>query len=443
MKRLLALAGAVALLSGWGIQAAQAAPGDISAVKIAWSDATHTKIRISWSETTPVANSLTWMTDSQVVAAIGSTSAGGPNELVVGTGSFGPTVEADAKTWIVVSDPAGDEARSVDFDRFVYYQADVQLSFAADGTLHWTAAPDTVPDGTPGDPLDLPKAYRYALRQRVDNDPAGMYDCKDVPASGPTSSRTGVVPRLGTASALLLDISNEWGTSATDAGFVETTAALTIAAPTATQYGTSATFTGKLTAGFMFIRGMPPFCDQQLEPRAGQTLTLQARPIGATAWSVVGTTQTDANGNYKLAVKNLGTRQYRVVRATTASRHTSPFGGDTAAYGGSSASKVVRTSTRVMSAKFIAPVINYGTKPQAYLWVDPAGSQRAALQFKNASGAWQGVMYKMLSSGRGIATFAWNRRGATQFRWWVPGSTTSAGLKVDPVYTGAFTLTVR
>jgi hypothetical protein len=96
-----------------------------------------------------------------------------------------------------------------------------------------------------------------------------------------------------------------------------------------------------------------------------------------------------------------------------------------------------------MSAKFIAPVINYGTKPQAYLWVDPAGSQRAALQFKNTSGAWQGVMYKTLSSGRGIATFAWNRRGATQFRWWVPGSTTSAGLKVDPVYTGAFTLTVR
>lgn len=88
-------------------------------------------------------------------------------------------------------------------------------------------------------------------------------------------------------------------------------------------------------------------------------------------------------------------------------------------------------------------MISYGTKPQAYLRVDPAGSQRAALQFKNASGGWQGVTYKSLSSGRGIAVFNWNRRGTTQFRWWVPGSTTSTGLKIDPIYTAAFPLTVR
>jgi hypothetical protein len=53
------------------------------------------------------------------------------------------------------------------------------------------------------------------------------------------------------------------------------------------------------------------------------------------------------------------------------------------------------------------------------------------------------MTYKTLSSGRGIATFTFNRRGATQFRWWIPGSTTSTGLKVDPVYSSIFTLTVR
>jgi hypothetical protein len=74
--------------------------------------------------------------------------------------------------------------------------------------------------------------------------------------------------------------------------------------------------------------------------------------------------------------------------------------------------------------------------------VDPAGSQKAALQFKNASGVWQGVTTKVQSSGRGIATFPWNRRGITQFRWWVAGSVTG-GLQVDPVYTGAFSLTVK
>lgn len=112
-------------------------------------------------------------------------------------------------------------------------------------------------------------------------------------------------------------------------------------------------------------------------------------------------------------------------------------------YGTSSAVKLVRSTTRVVSAKFIAPVVTYGTKPQAYLWVDLAGSQQATLLFKNASGAWQGMTHKTLSSGRGIATFTFNRRGATQFRWWIPGSTTSTGLKVDPVYSGIFTLTVR
>ena len=112
-------------------------------------------------------------------------------------------------------------------------------------------------------------------------------------------------------------------------------------------------------------------------------------------------------------------------------------------FGATTALTRVAATTHLVSAKFIKPVITYGTKPQAYLWVDPAGSQRAALQFKNASGSWQGVMYKTLSSGKGLAVFNWNRRGTAQFRWWVPGTTTSTGLKVDPIYTAAFTLTVR
>jgi hypothetical protein len=95
-----------------------------------------------------------------------------------------------------------------------------------------------------------------------------------------------------------------------------------------------------------------------------------------------------------------------------------------------------------MSAKFITPVIKYGAKPQAYLWVDPANTQKAALQFKNASGVWQGVSYKTLYAGKGLLQFPWNRRGVTQFRWYVPASTHN-GLPVAAVYTGGFNLTVR
>jgi hypothetical protein len=439
IKKPIALAVTVAVLSGWGPQSAQAAPGDLSAVQIAWSDTTHTKIRITWSETTPVANTVNLVTSpGTVFGLLGNTPADGPNQLVVDTARLGSSIESGEHDWIEVSDAAGGTARSVDFDRFVYYQADVQLSFSADGTLHWTAAPDTQIDGTPDDPLDLPKAYRYAIRQRQDSDPTGMYDCRDVRGPGPSSERTGIVPRLGTATSILLDITNEWGTVTADGGVVETTAALTIAGPTATPFGTSTTIAGKLTGSFMFIRGMPPFCDEQVEPRAGQTLTLQARRVGSTSWSVVGTTQTDANGNYRIAVKNPGAREYRVVRANVATRDSYSDFYDTAAYGGSSAGKVVRASTRVVSAKFIKPVISLGTKPQAYLRVEPAGSQRAALQFKNASGAWQGVQYKTLAAGRGLLQFSWYRRGVTRFRWWVPGSSGA-----DPVYTSSFTLTVK
>jgi hypothetical protein len=56
---------------------------------------------------------------------------------------------------------------------------------------------------------------------------------------------------------------------------------------------------------------------------------------------------------------------------------------------------------------------------------------------------WQGLTYKTLYDGRGLTgPFAFNRRGVTQFRWWVPGSTTNTGLKVDPVYSAPFGLTV-
>jgi hypothetical protein len=153
-------------------------------------------------------------------------------------------------------------------------------------------------------------------------------------------------------------------------------------------------------------------------------------------WYDIGSTKSLADGKYSISLKNPGAREYRAVKANSARDSVVQYGAITAA-------RSVKATTRVQSAKFVVPVVAYGTKPQAYLWVEPPGSQRAALQFKNASGAWQGVTTKTLSAGRGIATFGWSRRGVTQFRWWVPASTTATGLRVEPVYTGAFALTVR
>jgi hypothetical protein len=168
--------------------------------------------------------------------------------------------------------------------------------------------------------------------------------------------------------------------------------------------------------------------------RADTTGVLQARDSAAGAWYVVGSGRTDAEGNYSFPLRNSGTREYR----TTVAGIT----GATPVQPGTSPARTVRASTRVVSAKVIDPTVTVGTQPQAYLWVDPAGTQKAALQFKNASGAWQGLTYKTLYAGRDLVAFAWSVRGTHQFRWWIRGSTTSTGLAVDPAYSSTITLTV-
>ncbi len=93
VKTAVAAVGALAVLGSWGVPAAQAAgrsAGAVSDVKIAWSDATHTKIRITWSETAPVANTLTLERSSTTTLPIGTTTAAGPNEFLVAASYLEP-----------------------------------------------------------------------------------------------------------------------------------------------------------------------------------------------------------------------------------------------------------------------------------------------------------------------------------------------------------------
>lgn len=436
MKRAIALTVAVSVLGAGGAQTAQAVEvnagqDNIGAVEVAWADATNSKIRITWTEATPVANVLSLATvGSDQPRQFGSTPAGGANEFLVDKTVFGHSTNPAIRHQVIVGDPASDdESRSDVFDNFIYF-TDPRLTFAADNTLHWQVSPDESVDGTPGDPLDRPKAYLYTVTQRVDDDPGYYGLCKPIQLTS-GSARTGVLPNVGQPYNVDIGVSNEWGTQALPTSQVATTASVSIVAPATTPYGTTTTITGNLTERVLAESGRPPSCAYQTYPLAAERIILQARTSSTAAWATVATGVTNASGNYSISVTNRGLREYRVVRPNTADGHS-------AAYGGASAGKVVRSSTRVMSAKFINPVINYGAKPQAYLWVEPAGTQRAALQFKNASGNWQGVQYKTLYAGRGLLTFPWNRRGITQFRWWVP-----AFGGADAIYTGPFTLTVR
>jgi hypothetical protein len=421
------------LLGGWQAPSAGAAGTAVSGVELAWGDATHAKIRITWTETTPVANSLSVETDGDSLS-LGSVPASAPNELLVNTSYLGYTISHRVSK-ILVTDPSGGQASSPGFDRYSRPAPLPILTFAPQGGVKWDGHADGDTDSTPNDPLDLDGTTQYVARLRLDKQPHTYGDCGEISMPA-TTVPNGVLPDQGKPAAVAILTSNEWNPRprGADDGSIETSS-LTIAAPTVTSYGTLVTVTGIGGHSYVATSGSA-VCRQTDYVMSGERIALQGRNSTTSPWYVVGNSTTDGSGKYSFSVKNPGAREYRVVQAGTESANSIQYGATTAI-------KSVKATTRVVSAKFIAPVITYGTKPQAYLWVDPAGSQKAALQFKNPSGVWQGVTYKTLYSGRGLVAFPWSRRGATQFRWWVPGSTTSTGLRVEPVYSGVFTLTVR
>jgi hypothetical protein len=426
---------AALLLLGTGITPSPG-PNKILAadVQLAWADSTHTNVRVTWSEAKAAPNVIVLEREGSDDLQLGQTAVDAPNALVIPTTSLQSSPDPGEVDRIRISEPTGEEARSVGFDRYVRGDRDPELSFTPDGSVRWTLPPEAGPDGTPNDPLDLDQPTRYVPRLDLDELPHTNMDCGEV-VLPTTTVPSGVIANRHKPYDLVLSVINEWRPSGGFNGWSHlTTTALTIAASASTAFGTPVAFSGTVTGRYIYQSGHPPACQDVGEPSGGVLVVLQARNTSTSAWYEVTRTQTDATGKYSFSVRNPGAREYRATIPNAA--------GTTATYGSSTAPKAVKATTRVMSAKFITPSIKLGAKAQAYLWVDPAGTQRAALQFKNPSGVWQGLTYKSLYAGRGLVTFGWSRRGATQFRWWIPGSTTSTGLKVDPVYTGPFTLTV-
>ncbi|WP_133985013.1 hypothetical protein [Kribbella voronezhensis] len=439
MKGTIAVGCGLVLLAGWQSSPAVAAETAVSGVDLAWTDTTHTKIRITWTETTPVANSLRLDPgDGSEPLPLGSVPASAPNELLVDTSHLGST-SSSAISKIVVTDPSGGEASSPGFDRFVPGVSDPELTVMADGRVRWSVPAATGQDTTPRDPLDLDEPARYTLTLRLNELPHTVMNCGEVTLPS-TTEPTGIIANRNKPYDLFVDTANEWAPNGLHGGLggyghVSTTA-LTLSAPGSSAYGVPISLTGTLSGRYIYETGRPPACAETSSAiGSGELVTLQGRNSGTSPWYVIGSTHTVAGGKYTFTLPNPGARDYRTVVANQS-------GSATATYGSTSASKLVRATTRVMSAKFITPTITYGTRPQAYLWVNPAGTQRAALQFKTATGAWQGVAYKTLYAGKGLLQFPWNRRGTTQFRWYIPASTHN-GLPVDPIYTGAFSLTVR
>jgi hypothetical protein len=386
-----------------------------------------------WSESTAVANTVQLVTGT--TKQLGTTTAGGANELLVRTSAIGFTHDPAALAKIVVTDPDGGSAASKPFDRYLPANTSVWLTIDDLGQVHYTVYPGPLADKSPNDPLDIENGNRYDVHVV---EQTGSNACAFTRWSYSTSYRGQVGPR-SKPYLIRSIIDNEWGMDTASAGAFGTAgqSGLTISAPTVTQYGAATTISGTLTE--TYVQYTPQTAKCQNVPVANSSakyVIVQARNSSTSNWYTVGGVMTTTGGKYSLSVNNPGGREYRTIRTNILQNDTQVI------RGASTAGKFVRTTTKLNSAKFIYPVINYGTQPQAYLWVDPPGAQKAVLQFKNASGAWQGVITKTLSAGRGIATFPWNVRGTFQFRWYIP-ATISSALPVEAVYTGPFTLTVR
>ncbi|WP_083750891.1 hypothetical protein [Kribbella sp. ALI-6-A] len=404
-------------------------------VQLAWT--TDGKIRISWNETTPAPNTVVLERPGGEDLPLASPSVAEPNTVVLEPAKlepYGPTVD---RARIVVSEPGGDLAPSADFDRYRRGAAQAQLSYRPNGDMAWSVPPDPVVDSTPNDPLDVTTPTTYGLRLMTGEQP-WTYDKCRVEYTARSTALSGVITKQRPMDVTFLAW-NEWGAAQLDWRWAFSSV-VTLNAPASTPYGATATLTGKIATRRIFENPKPPndalpIClEEDAGARANTTVVLQARDSATGGWYVVGSGKTDAAGNYNFPLRNSGAREYRTTVAGTT--------GTTPVQPATSPARTVRASTRVVSAKFIQPSVTVGTRPQAYLWVDPAGTQKAALQFKNSAGAWQGLTYKTLYAGRGLVAFAWNTRGTFQFRWWVPGSTTSTRLPVDAVYSGPFTLKV-
>ncbi|TDU82325.1 hypothetical protein EV138_7215 [Kribbella voronezhensis] len=418
------LAGMV-LVTALGVPAvAQAATGSaatVSKVELAWDSA---RVKVTWSESAAVANTITVTRAGQPAKVLGTTTATGANLLSVDPAAIGVSSDPASAAVITVTDSAGGEAKSAAFDTYFRTPAFTE-TWMNSRELLWSVPGDSAKDGTPNDPLDMPGPIHIT--------PIMKFAGCTVKSQPSTTELRGTIPNQGRPFNLTLQAANEWGRDNYYRKQVRTSA-VTLSAPASTRFGAAAVLSGKVAVRHIVESGST--CVEADDPdRARIQVSLQGRNSATSPWYLVSPGNTDAQGNYKVTLTTPGAREYRVWVNENSLAGTTQ-------YASVSASRTVRATTALMSAKFITPTITYGAKPQAYIWVNPAGTQQAALQFLNASGTWQGVTTKVLSSGKGLVTFPWNRRGVASFRWWVGGSTHN-GLQVDPIYTGPFGLTVN
>jgi hypothetical protein len=304
------------------------------------------------------------------------------------------------------------------------------------GVMQWQFDADPAKDTTPNDPLDSSAPQTITPRlTRVKTGTAAQCENVSLPS---TTERYGKVPAQNGAYSVDLVLANEWGQSKLTTVRART-ASVAFNTPATGIYGAKVTMTGSIA-----LRKLknPAAGDCTVVPDTADlyqhVMALHGRNSPTSAWYAIGSSWTDAKGNYKFVVTNPGAREYRAILVE------SFVGNGAVIYQTISATKAIRATPQVLDARFLDSDIALGQQPNATVTVAPYGSHQVALQFKNSSGQWQGLVARTLVNGTAQSgQFAFNRVGTHQFRWWVAASTSSQGLPVDAGYTYPFTLTVR
>ncbi|TDU84295.1 hypothetical protein EV138_6766 [Kribbella voronezhensis] len=400
-------------------------------VTVAWADAAHTLIRVTWKETGSQPNVIT----SQ--SPLGGsekryTTATAPNQVDVPAAGLATTAPGQAAVRIAVfvgteaggtTSPAG---LSAPFDTLDGPKALIDsIAPVAAGKFLVKWHPAVVTDPNPGDPLDLPAvAPQYEIRANYNN-----FNDYAVVAPKTTATTATFTQLTGPSFRFSVFTYNEWGIQYSDTQRIDYEKWVRALIPAAADYGTLTTITGTIERWKQACDPGP--CWSMPMSEDPRPVVLQARATTASAWYTVGSTKTDAVGNFKISPPTLGSRQYRIVVPDF-------FNHEGFGYG--LVSNTVTTAARPrVSGRFLDPTAGYGQKVTAHVAIAPPASVPSTLQRWDGT-AWRNLKYVQLTKGAGNYTFTATQRGRVAYRFLVPAFT-YAGRSLTWQVSNTFVLT--
>ncbi len=295
------------------------------------------------------------------------------------------------------------------------------MNGADGGRFAVTWHPEPVVDPNPGDPLDLPaEVPLYEVRASRD-----WMNEFEVVVPKTTATAATFTPLSKPPYQVWVWTYNEWGRHYPAMRHVDSEQWVRSAVPPFADYSKPSIITGTLNRTTTQVCPQGP-CGAVVHPDNARPVVLQARANATSAWYTVGSTKTDAQGNFRFAPPTLGTRQYRLVV---------PDLFNSVGFGYGTISGTATTTARpLVHGVFLDPTAKYGQKVTAHVSIIPLGNVASTLQRWDGT-AWRNLKSVQLTGGVGNYTFTAVQRGRVAYRFLVPAFTYAGrplGWQVSP-----------